>query len=125
METIRLDRTFVHLANEGAATAVPVTADFWTNMPAIFSEGRMLSVLPQERDWEAWEMHPQGDEIILQLSGRVRFLTDRGEVAELGPGEALVMPAGTWHSAEVLAPGETLFLTAGAGTRHRPRAAQG
>ena len=43
-------------------------------------------------------------------------------VAALEPksGQTLVIPTGIWHRGIVRLPGELLFITAGAGTEHRP-----
>jgi homogentisate 1,2-dioxygenase len=116
----RLDGAFVHLGDGGGASAHPVGPDFWANMPAVFDTGRMVSAMAQDRDWTAWEMHPEGDELIVLLSGRLRLLTEAGD-AELGPGDYVLMPRGVWHTADVLAPGEALFVMPGAGTQSRPR----
>ena len=50
-----------------------------------------------------WERHPVGDEIVLVVDGAttIFFLTDGGEEqAQLGPGELVVVPQGTWHRFE-------------------------
>ena len=50
-----------------------------------------------------WERHPAGDEIVLVVDGAttIFFLTDGGEEqAQLGPGELVVVPQGTWHRFE-------------------------
>lgn len=36
------------------------------------------------------------------------------------PGALLLVPRGAWHTARVHAPSLGLFVTAGAGTEHRP-----
>ena len=50
-----------------------------------------------------WERHRVGDEIVMVVEGRttIFFLTDEGErSADLGAGEMLVVPHGTWHRFE-------------------------
>lgn len=39
----------------------------------------------------------------------------------IGPGEYAINPPGAWHTADVDGPATALFITAGAGTQHRPR----
>jgi quercetin dioxygenase-like cupin family protein len=39
----------------------------------------------------------------------------------LGPGDYAINEPGTWHSADVVGEATVLFITAGAGTQHRPR----
>jgi uncharacterized cupin superfamily protein len=50
-----------------------------------------------------WERHGAGEEIVMVLDGRttIFFLTGEGEEsAELGAGELVVVPQGTWHRFE-------------------------
>jgi oxalate decarboxylase/phosphoglucose isomerase-like protein (cupin superfamily) len=69
-------------------------------------------------------MHPQGDEIIVQVSGASTFhleVDGTVRVAEAGAGQLVVVPKGTWHTADVRQPGQILVITWGEGTAHRPR----
>jgi mannose-6-phosphate isomerase-like protein (cupin superfamily) len=50
-----------------------------------------------------WERHGSGEEIVLVIDGRttIFFLTGEGEAsADLGAGEMVVVPQGTWHRFE-------------------------
>lgn len=70
-----------------------------------------------------WEIHPEGDEVLVVLDGRLRVVIDRdgvSETSELGTGEALIVPRACWHRLDVVIPGRMLFLTPGAGTALRP-----
>lgn len=88
-------------------------------------EGRLVSVHAFEKSWESWEMHPQGEELVVCLSGRLtlrqQFPDGREHTCTLEPHQAIINPRGVWHIAEVEAPAVALFVTAGAGTEHRPR----
>ena len=68
------------------------------------------------------EMHPDGDEILIVISGRVSVTGDSAPDApiELGPGDACVVPKGEWHKVEVLEPVRLLHMTPGPGGEHRP-----
>jgi mannose-6-phosphate isomerase-like protein (cupin superfamily) len=86
--------------------------------------GRLVTLATSEADWPVWEVHPEGDELVVVISGRARFIQDfDGEHTrmELGPGEAVLNPAGVPHTADVLAPFTALYITPGPGTEHRPR----
>jgi mannose-6-phosphate isomerase-like protein (cupin superfamily) len=86
-------------------------------------EGRIVSLFRFEEPWTSWEMHPAGDEIVYLLSGAVSLILEEegGERSvELGARMAYRIPRGRWHRMRVRAPGEMLFITRGAGTRHRP-----
>jgi hypothetical protein len=71
----------------------------------------------------AGEMHPDADELLYVLSGRLRVQLeldggDRDVV--LGAGQALVVPRGVWHQILTEEPGQLLHITPGPGGRHRP-----
>jgi quercetin dioxygenase-like cupin family protein len=72
-------------------------------------------------------MHPAGDELVVCVAGTITLIQEapdgtRASVA-LGAGEYAINPPGTWHTADVAEPATVLFITAGLGTEHRPRAA--
>lgn len=116
---------FVHLEDGGAAVLLPVDEDFWSDMDPRLERGRLVSRFRNDGDWPNWEMHPSGDELVLLLSGRMTFIMEGTEGSvyrtELSAGEAILVPRGTWHTADVPEPAEALFVTPGSGTRHRPR----
>ena len=68
------------------------------------------------------EMHPDGDELLFIISGRVRVTgdSDPDHPLELGPGDACIVPQGEWHRVEVLEPVELVHITPGPGGDHRP-----
>ena len=45
----------------------------------------------------------------------------RRESVTLGPGEYAINPPGVWHTADIAGEATGVFITAGAGTQHRPR----
>ena len=58
------------------------------------------------------------------LSGRVDLIQDvdgEQKVVELRAGQATINPPNVWHTANVIEPGDALFITPGAGTEHKPR----
>lgn len=68
--------------------------------------------------WTSWERHPSGEEVVVVLSGRVTLIQEidgREQYAEMSPGQAIINPAGVWHTCDVL------YITPGRGTEHRPR----
>ena len=87
-------------------------------------EGRLVTMGAMDASWDSWEAHPAGEEVVVCLSGRVRLIqeVDGAERAvEVGPGEYVVNPPGVWHTADVIEPGQVLFITPGRGTTNRPR----
>jgi mannose-6-phosphate isomerase-like protein (cupin superfamily) len=59
------------------------------------------------------EVHPDGDEILYVISGRVRVTGDSAPDApvELGPGEACIVRKGEWHRVSILEPTQLVNIT--------------
>ena len=69
------------------------------------------------------EMHPDADEFLYLASGRIRVrleLAEGDREVEVRPGQALVIPQGTWHQIFVDEPGQLINVTPGPGGQHRP-----
>lgn len=84
--------------------------------------GYLMSQFSFGADWDSWEMHPNGDEIVFCMSGHIKFILEvEGEhkAVELKPGQYVVVPQNTWHTAKVNEPASALFLTWGYGTENR------
>ncbi len=75
--------------------------------------------------WETWEMHPEGHELVLCVSGALTLHQElpSGERSsiELGAGEYVINEPGTWHTADVIGEATAVFVTAGWGTEVRGR----
>jgi mannose-6-phosphate isomerase-like protein (cupin superfamily) len=87
-------------------------------------EGRLVMMFEQADSWDSWERHPAGDEVVVLVSGRADLLQELDGCVQripMAPGEAVINPAGVWHTAEVSEPGTVLTITPGQGTEHRPR----
>lgn len=121
-----LATTYVQLDDGPAAFSVEVDNEFWATIdrrPELLG-GRLVGTFHNAEDWDIWEMHPAGDEVVCLLSGAVGVVLDEagGEsVVELKPGQTCIVPRGVWHRAVVHEPGDTLHITRGDGTQHRPR----
>ena len=124
MTPAHLASTFVVLEPDQSAVPVPVTATIWQDLNRNFAnfKGRVLvSFFSFDKDWDTWEMHPAGDEIVCLLSGRASFeFEGRGHVADLSePGSYVIVPKGTWHTAHTDVPTHMVFITAGEGTQNK------
>lgn len=119
-----LETTYLALDGKGTVIPMPVTDDFWMLIDESPAASRsMMAVYPVSTDWPHWEMHPDGDEVLVLIDGQIDMLLDDGQsesTAEMRAGSTLVVPAGTWHRALVRAPGKLLGFTYGPGTEHRP-----
>jgi mannose-6-phosphate isomerase-like protein (cupin superfamily) len=124
--TFDLATTYVQLDDGPRAFAVEVDDEFWHTIdrrPEL-QGGRLVGTYYNARDWDIWEMHPAGDEVVCLLSGAIDVVLDEpdGErVVELEAGRTCIVPRGVWHRAIVREPGDTLHITRGEGTQHRPR----
>ncbi|MDJ0771172.1 MAG: cupin domain-containing protein [Ilumatobacter sp.] len=118
--------TFLHLGTGPETSLVDVTPDFWETIGerTELHSGRLVTGMTMSSDWGVWEMHPAGDELIAVTSGTVHFHLDDGttasEIAVSAP-DYIVVPAGTWHTADARGEGRMLIVTWGEGTQHRPR----
>ena len=119
-------RTYVLLEADGSALQVPGGEAFWSRPQADldrFGRRWLVSEFECSADWPNWEMHPKADEFVYLLAGEATFLLQKESGITRIPLKgraALVVPKGTWHTAKVSAPSRMLFVTLGAGTRHRP-----
>ena len=71
----------------------------------------------------AGEMHPDGDELLYLISGRVDVILEEDgseTLLELRPGQGLVVPKGVWHRVKLREPSQLLHITPGPGGEHRP-----
>jgi quercetin dioxygenase-like cupin family protein len=87
-------------------------------------DGMTLGVVSLSADApHGGEVHPDGDEILFVISGRLRVSGDSAPDAplELGPGEACIVPRGEWHRVHVLEPARLVHVTPGPHGDHRPR----
>jgi quercetin dioxygenase-like cupin family protein len=87
-------------------------------------EGRLVSMHTFAEPWDSWEMHPNGDELVLCVDGEIvlhQELPDGVAQVTLRTGEAVINRPGVWHTADVTHPATALFITAGVGTEKRPR----
>jgi sulfate adenylyltransferase large subunit len=118
--------TYVQLDDGGASRLLPVTPDFWATIDKKkgLDHARLVGSFGYPKSWDNWEMHPEGDELIVLLSGALDLIFEEAHgprTVELRGRAAIVVPRGVWHTANVHEPAEALHVTWGAGTLHRPR----
>jgi len=87
-------------------------------------EGRLVSMHTFDAPWDTWEMHPVGEELVACVVGSAvlhQEIDGEDTTVELRAGDAVINPAGVWHTADVDDTCTALFITAGQGTQIRPR----
>ena len=69
------------------------------------------------------EVHPDGDEILYLISGKVRVTgdSDPGNPLELSNGQSCLIKAGEWHQVEILEKTQLVYITPGPNGDHRPQ----
>ena len=99
--------------------------DYGERCVADGAEGRLVSMFTFTEDWGMWEMHPNGAEVVVCLSGEMELIQEQADdshaATRLSPGEYAINPPGVWHTANIDGEATGLFITAGMGTEHRPR----
>lgn len=125
MSAFNTETTYVGWDGQGGSTLLPVGADFWQTIetnPNV--RGTLISAYTFEGDWTSWERHPKGDEVVVCTAGAMMLLFEKSSGVERVPlqaGEAVIVPANTWHTADVPSVSRGLFITYGEGTDHKPR----
>ena len=86
-----------------------------------FKDHILVSQHSFEEAWPTWEIHPHGDELVFLISGDTDMVLANDDGSEVimrvsTPGEYIVVPKGSWHTARPYQPTTMLFLTPGEGT---------
>lgn len=93
------------------------------------AEGRLVSMHEFSEPWTSSEVHPKGEEVVLCLEGEITLHQEHADgsraTVTLNAGDYAINPPGTWHTADIEGHAKALFITAGEGTQHRGRRADG
>jgi mannose-6-phosphate isomerase-like protein (cupin superfamily) len=122
-----LATTYLRLRADNSAEPLPVDDKFWPQLMSgalgDFHRESLVTMNSFDATWTSWEMHPNGDEFVCLVSGRVSMVLDidgRETIAELeAPGDYVLVPRGTWHTARTRDKCAMFFVTPGEGTQHR------
>tara|TARA_R110001606_G_scaffold383416_1_gene545710 strand:+ start:109 stop:519 length:411 start_codon:yes stop_codon:yes gene_type:complete len=123
-----LGQHFVHLKSDATASALEVDETFWQDLSkgrfGNFKDEYLVSTLSFIENWPVWEMHPEGEEIIVLLSGSLDLILEKksgNKTLTLNKSASWVLvPKGVWHTARLYEPSTLLFITPGEGTLQRP-----
>ena len=126
----QLEQHPVHLGlgataiSEPKFTGMEWYADYAARHAADGAEGRLVSMFTFSAPWDAWEMHPNGGEVVICTAGEMTLLQEiDGRVVQtrLTTGEYAINPPGVWHTADIEGSASAVFITAGLGTQNRGR----
>lgn len=87
-------------------------------------EGRLVSMFTFSEPWSSWEMHPNGSEVVICISGEMDLIQEIGGKSRryrLEAGQYIINPPGVWHTADADSEVSAIFITSGVGTEHRER----
>ncbi len=117
---IRFDplKHVVGLSSDFAAARMPEQPD-----PPLPFTGMTFGVATMsENSPHGGEMHPDGDEVLYLISGKVKvvFLDSDEDDIEVEPGDGLVVPKGVWHRVDILEPSQIVYLTPGPNNQFKP-----
>lgn len=122
----------IHLGRGGTASVEPAFtgemqwyADYIARHEADGAEGRLVALHSFTEPWTSWEVHPNGSEVVLCISGAMTLHQEapdgRQSTVTLNAGDYAINAPGVWHTADVEGEATALFITPGLGTEHRPR----
>jgi mannose-6-phosphate isomerase-like protein (cupin superfamily) len=109
--SIGVDRQFM-------ATTIPDRPD-----PAIPVDGATFGIATMsENSPHNGERHPDGDEVLYLVSGKLRvvFPDDPVDDIDVLPGDGLIVPRGMWHRVDILEPSQIVYFTPGPNNEYRP-----
>jgi mannose-6-phosphate isomerase-like protein (cupin superfamily) len=129
MKNVRsIYKEFVVLSPEKSVSIESLDSGLYSRLDANYNNFKghaLISSYEFDEDWSNWEMHPNGDEIVILLSGSVTFVLRHREGEEFidleSSGEYCVVPKGVWHTAKTRKKSRVLFVTPGEGTIHESR----
>lgn len=87
-------------------------------------EGRLVVIQNFSESWKHWEVHPQGYEVVVCISGNVDVIQEidgKHVRTTLKASEYVINLPGVWHTTDVAEPCSVLSIAAGIGTQYRPR----
>lgn len=131
MSAIDIGKSYIHLGLGARAipqpefTGMEWYAEYGARHAEDGNEGRLVCMLEFTEPWTTWEVHPNGEEVVLCTSGKMTLHQEHPDgtkaTVTLEPGQYVINPPGVWHTADIEDKATAVFITAGAGTEIRPR----
>lgn len=125
LEPINLAETYTLLHATGDMEKVKGGEYFWEAPRPVQDRIGQLWLLSEhhyDEDWEHWEQHPAGDELVYLLSGSMDIILDMGansKTIKLRTSGAATIPRGVWHILKIHTPCHVLNISREFNTKHR------
>lgn len=126
IKTHSIKQDFVVLSPDKSATIEAADATLYQRLDRDYQDFKgheLISCHEFNEDWSSWEIHPNGDEVVILLSGDVTFVLQteggRESVQLKEQGSYVVVPKNVWHTALTQVETKLLFITPGEGTDHK------
>lgn len=123
-----IENDFVVIDANKQASIEPADAELYQRLDSHYQQFagcELVSCYESREDWSSWEMHPAGDELVMLLAGSATMVwqTASGPQSAMlaKQGDFIVIPKGTWHTANIAEYAKLLFVTPGQDTQHKAR----
>ncbi|MCO5144144.1 MAG: cupin domain-containing protein [Oligoflexia bacterium] len=126
LNCVDLSKTYLQLKPTGKAQAWDA-GKFWESAKTKGFEspfGYLVAQYEFKETWSQWECHPNGDELLIAIDGSMELVLENDgsqEVVSLSAPNSFLIPAGTWHTANVKEPCRIIGISAGEGTQTRAK----
>lgn len=126
IKTHSINQDFIVLSPDKSATIEAADAGLYHRLTRDYQDFKgheLISCHEFNEDWSSWEKHPNGDEVVILLSGEVTLVLQtedgRESVQLKEQGGYVVVPKNVWHTALTRVETKLLFITPGQGTDHK------
>ena len=126
-----LAQAFIHLGPTATAIPQPPFTDsacyeaYGARHGSNGLDGQLVTQWEFTADWDSWEMHPHGEEVVICTAGAItlhqQFADGSTASVTLLPGDYAINPRGCWHTTNVSGNATAVFITPGLGPEGRPR----
>ncbi|MEP4890862.1 MAG: hypothetical protein ABJV04_12605 [Aliiglaciecola sp.] len=125
MLTKTLFETFAVIKPNLSVATEDVTEQLYQQLDqqyASFKNHSLVAAHTFTENWQTWEMHPTGDELVVLMSGQCELIIRIGNadkhIALKQQGDFAVIPKAHWHTAHCDKRTNLLFITPGEGTQN-------
>lgn len=124
-EIKNIAKDFVVLSPELRASVEEADADLYQRIAQNyqgFAGHQLVAVHDFDSDWQTWEVHPHGDELVVLLEGAASLVLKQADGEQKHElccsGDFAIVPKGVWHTAEIRSKARLLFVTPGQETEN-------